>query len=184
MQLIKTSYHLISTGLFIFAIILAHIFSVNPYDWTRNTISDLGAQAYDKKLIMQLGFLAFGLILVLGILLQGLSWRTLPILIYGLCIALTGVFCTKPFFPTEHYSELESRIHSTLAQLAGVVFTLGILIHIFYASNKTEKWLHVLFFTLVISLSAFFGLFKTYQGILQRLLYLTSFFWLVKFYRP
>lgn len=184
MQLIKTSYHLISTGLFIFAITLAHIFSVNPYDWTRNTISDLGAQAYDKKLIMQLGFLAFGLILVLGVLLQGLSWRTLPILIYGLCIALTGVFCTKPFFPTEHYSALESRIHSTLAQLAGVVFTLGIFIQIFYTSNKTEKWLHVIFFVMVISLSASFGLFKTYQGILQRLLYLTSFFWLVKFYRP
>jgi len=184
MEWIKLNYPSIAILVFVFFICIAQIYSSNPYDWTRNTISDLGAQAYDKKLIMQLGFLVFGILLVLGILLQGLSWRNLPILIYGLCIALTGVFCTKPFFPTEHYLELESNIHSVLAKLAGIAFTLGILIQTFYASNKTEKWLHVLFFTLVISLSASFGLFKTYQGILQRLLYLTSFIWLVKFYRP
>lgn len=95
MDYIKSNYNIISTALFILAIVVAHIFSTNNYDWTKNTISDLGSQGYDRKLIMQLGFLAFGLTISAGILANGLTWRTTPILIYGLCVGLTGNFLHK-----------------------------------------------------------------------------------------
>ena len=104
MDYIKNNYNILSTALFILAIVVAHIFSTNNYDWTKNTISDLGSQGYDRKLIMQFGFLVFGLILAIGILANGLTWRTTPILIYGLCVGLTGVFCTKPYFNLDNYS--------------------------------------------------------------------------------
>jgi hypothetical membrane protein len=184
MDYLKSNYSVISTALFVLAIIIAHIFSTNNYEWTRNTISDLGSQGYDRKLIMQFGFLAFGLILSVGILMNGLTWRTIPILIYGLCVGLTGIFCTKPFFNVHNYSVPQATIHSTLAQLAGITFTLGILSQLFYSADKSEKWIHLVFFILVVALSASFGLLKNYQGIIQRLLYLTSFIWIVKFYKP
>jgi len=47
---------------------------------------------------MQIGFLSFGLTLGTGIILNKLAWRTVPILVYGLCVALIGIFCTKSFF--------------------------------------------------------------------------------------
>ncbi|MBK8110436.1 MAG: DUF998 domain-containing protein [Saprospiraceae bacterium] len=72
-------------------------FANHGYEWTKNTISDLGAQGYDRKLIMQVGFLAFGLTLIAGVLLKGLTWRTMPILMYGLCVGLTGVFVLSHF---------------------------------------------------------------------------------------
>jgi hypothetical membrane protein len=56
MELYKSNYHIISTTLFLVFIIIAHIFSTDNYDWTKNTISDLGSQVYDRKLIMQIGF--------------------------------------------------------------------------------------------------------------------------------
>lgn len=184
MDYIKSNYNTISTALFVLAIVLAHIFSTNNYDWTKNTISDLGSQGYDRKLIMQLGFVTFGLTLSTGILANGLTWRTTPILIYGLCVGLTGVFCTKPFFNLDNYSETQTTIHSALAQIAGATFTLGILIQLFYSADKNEKWIHFIFFILVVGLSASFGLVKNHHGIAQRLLYLTSFIWLIKFYKP
>jgi hypothetical membrane protein len=184
MDYIKSNYNIISTALFVLAIVVAHIFSTNNYDWTKNTISDLGSQGYDRKLIMQFGFLAFGLILSTGILANGLTWRTAPILIYGLCVGLTGVFCTKPFFNFDNFSETQAIIHSALAQIAGVTFTLGILMQLFYTSDKNEKSVHFFFFILVVVFSVSFGLVKNYQGIAQRLLYLTSFIWLIKFYKP
>jgi hypothetical protein len=184
MDYIKANYNIISTALFVLAIVFAHIFSTNNYDWTKNTISDLGSQGYDRKLIMQFGFLAFGLILSAGILINGLSWRTTPILIYGLCVGLTGIFCTKPFFHLDNYSVSQATIHSALAQIAGITFTLGILIQLFYTDDKTEKWIHIAFFVLVVAFSASFGLTKNYQGIAQRLLYITSFVWLIKYYKP
>ena len=183
MDYIKSNYNIISTALFVLAIVVAHIFSTNNYDWTKNTISDLGSQGYDRKLIIQLGFLTFGLTLSVGILANGLTWRTTPILIYGLCVGLTGVFCTKPYFNLDNYSVVQSTIHSVLAQIAGATFTLGILVQLFYSTDKSEKWIHFIFFILVVGFSTSFGLVKNYQGIAQRLLYLTSFIWLIKYYR-
>jgi hypothetical membrane protein len=183
MDYIKSNYNIISTTFFVLAIVAAHIFSTNNYDWTKNTISDLGAQGYDRKLIMQFGFLAFGLTMSAGILANGLTWRTTPILIYGLCVGLTGIFCTKPFFNLNNYSVTQATIHSALAQIAGTTFTLGILLQLFYSIDKSEKWIHFAFFILVVGFSASFGLMKNYQGIFQRLLYLTSFTWLIKFYK-
>jgi hypothetical membrane protein len=184
MDFIKSNYNIISTVLFALFILVAHIFSTDNYDWTKNTISDLGSQGYDKKLIMQFGFLVFGLTLTTGILIKGLTWRTAPILIYALCVALTGIFCTKPFFDFGTYSTTQSTLHSTFAQIAGVTFSIGILSQIFFTSDNNLKYLHIVFFVLVVGLSASFGLLKNYQGIAQRLLYLTSFIWLIKYYKP
>ncbi len=184
MELFKSNYPIISTTLFVLFIMMAQIFSKDNYDWTKNTISDLGSQGYDRKLIMQIGFLAFGLTLAIGILLNGLSWRTAPILVYGLCVALTGIFCTKPFVDLKTYSTMQSALHSTFAQIAGVTFSIGILTQILFTSDNNLKYIHLAFFLLVIGISATFGLLKNYQGITQRLLYLTSFIWLIKYYKP
>jgi hypothetical membrane protein len=56
MDFLKSNYNIISTAFFLFAIVVAHIFSTNNYDWTKNTISDLGSQGYDRKIIMQFVF--------------------------------------------------------------------------------------------------------------------------------
>lgn len=184
MQYLKSNYHILSTAIFIIVILVAHAISTNGYNWTKNTISDLGAQGYNRKLIMQFGFFAFGLILSAGIVSNGLTWRTTPVLVYGICVGLTGIFCTKPFFNNNSYDVLQSSIHSALAQMAGAAFTIGILLQLFTAPHKHEKWIHFVFLVLVIGFSALFGILKNGQGIAQRLLYLSSFIWLIKFYKP
>ncbi len=184
MELLKANYNIIATTLFVVFIIVAHILSADNYDWTENTISDLGAQGYNRKLIMQIGFIAFGLILTIGLFLNGLTWRTAPILVYGFCVALTGVFCTKPFADFDTYSTIHSTLHSIFAQIAGVTFSIGILTQMFFITDNNSKYIHLVFFVLIIGLSATFGLLKNYQGIAQRLLYLISFIWLIKYYKP
>ncbi|MBK7573419.1 MAG: DUF998 domain-containing protein [Bacteroidetes bacterium] len=145
MDFFKSNYHIISTAIFLVAIIVAHLAATNNYVWTKNTISDLGSQGYDRKLIMQLGFLAFGLTLSAGILLNGITLRTTPILIYALCVGMTGIFCTKPFFGNENFSVTQSTIHSVFAQIAGVTFSLGILVQLFYSDGKDENGYTLLF---------------------------------------
>jgi hypothetical membrane protein len=184
MEFIKSNYNIISTAIFLLVIVLAHIFSPVNYDWTKNTISDLGSQGYERKIVMQIGFLAFGLTLSTGIFLNGLTWRTTPILIYGLCVALTGIFCTKPFTNLAIFSTVQSTLHSTFAQIAGITFSIGILTQILFTTSNSIKVLHLMFFVFVIGLSATFGLLNNYQGIAQRLLYFTSFVWLVKYFKP
>lgn len=183
MEYFKSNCSQFSIIVFVFFIVVAHVFATDNYNFTKNTISDLGAQAYSRKWIMQIGFLTFGMTLATGVFMNGFSFRTLPILIYALCVALTGVFCTKPFFQYSSFSETESTLHAVFAQIAGVTFSIGILTQIFFETDKSVKTTHFLFFLLVIGLSISFGLLKNYQGIAQRLLYLISFIWLIKFYK-
>lgn len=182
MEFLKSNYNSIAVLFFVVFIVVAHLFASNNYDWTKNTISDLGAQGYEKKLIMQLGFLLFGLVISVGILMNGITWRTLPIFVYAFSVALTGIFCTKPFIETTAYSQSQSFWHAAFAQIAGVAFSIGILIQMLYVKDLNTKLIHLTFFVLVIGLSLSFGLLKNYQGIAQRTLYLVSFIWFIKYY--
>jgi hypothetical membrane protein len=184
MELFKSNYHIISTVLFIVLIIVAHVYSPSNYNWLNNTISDLGAQGYERRLIMQIGFLIFGIMLAAGVLLNGVGWRTAPLLVYGLCVSMTGVFSTKPFTDHIEYSALQSSLHSSFAQIAGVAFCVAMLLQFSFSSADKSRNIHLLFFILVIGLSATFGLLKNYQGIAQRLLYLISFIWLIRYFKP
>jgi hypothetical membrane protein len=183
MEFFKTNYNIISTTLFVLFIIVAHIFSTDNYDWTKNTISDLAAQGYGRKLIMQIGFLTFGITLSFGIFINGFKWQSTPLLIYGLCIALTGIFCTKPFIDIISYSKTHSMLHSIFAQIAGISFSIGILIQLFFTIDLSLKFIHISFFILVIGLSVTFGLLTNYQGITQRILYGISLLWLINYYK-
>jgi hypothetical protein len=178
----KHYYNYLAVAGFIFVIIIAHLFSPDDYNWTKHTISHLGCQGYNGKCIMQFGFIAFGFIMAAGIFLNGISWKTAPVLIYALCVGLTGIFCAEPFFTYHEYSGTEAEIHSFFAQTAGMSFCLGILVQLLYARSQNQKWLHLFFFILIIGLSASFGIFVFYQGAIQRLLYLSSFIWLVRCY--
>jgi len=183
MQALKSYYPIIATGLFVLFILIAHLVAAQNYDWTKHTISNLASQGYDYKIIMQIGFILFGLVLIVGVLLNPLTWRTIPIFIYGLSIAISGIFCTKPFEGTETYSVMESNLHSTFAQLAGISFSIGILIQMFFETDKSFKLHHLLFFILVIGFSATFGLIHQFQGIIQRILYIVSLIWLIRYYK-
>jgi len=185
MKRIRSHYNVVATVFFFLIIVAAHFLVPDNYDLTKNTISDLGSQGYDYKPLMQVGFIFFGLILILGISLNEINLRTTPLLIYGFCVALTGIFCAKPFVNTEPFStsEMQSILHPFFAQAAGIAFSIGILMQVFYTNRRSEKIIHVLFLAAVIGLSVTFGLYNDYPGIVQRVLYLVSFIWLAIFYK-
>lgn len=179
-----STYHpRIASAFFVTVIIIAHIISDKSYHWTQHTISHLGAQNYHYKYLMQLGFIGFGMVLCIGALSHGVQLRNLPIVFYGVCVALTGVFCAEPWFASSTYNVQEANVHSCLAQLAGLFFTLGIVVQIYFASDQ-DRTVHTIFLILVILSSVAFGAFRDHQGIAQRVLYAISLYWLSFLYKP
>lgn len=173
---------------FIVVIIIAHFFAPPEYNWTQNTVSDLAAQGLKYQWIMQVGFVGFGMLLNFGfvqkfIAAQKISYPDLLIMIYGLAILLSGFFSTEPFIKGVSYSVQESSLHSFFATVAGFAFTIGIFYRLITAPTSGEKWLHAVFFLLVMGTSLLFGLSENgilpvAKGIIQRSLYLVSFIWL------
>jgi len=197
MKILFGRYDQISVALLVVVIVIAHIVAYTSvpalYDWRRNTISDLAAQQYAHNWIMRLGFIAFGSILMIGIinkLLRKLAiWYVdLPIFLYAASLLLAGVFSIKPFFPVEAYSQTHDSLHSFFATLSGISISIGIFCHPFPFSGKTRRSIVVDFalFAAVIALSALFGLaessFPDYVGIIQRLMWLVGLTWLALFY--
>ncbi len=173
---------------FVGIIVVSHFYTQTGYDWTQNTISELASQTHKYKWIMQTGFIGFGILLNVGLILkfielQRINYPDILIMLYGAAILVTGFYCEKPIDETISYSLPEARIHSVFAMVAGVCLSLGILWYLIIAGSSPEKIFHLVFLILVMGISLLFGLSENGtigvgKGLVQRSLYLTSFIWL------
>lgn len=163
---------------------VAHLVAPEEYQWRSNTISDLAAQGYDSKWIMQIGLIGFGLLLGTGSAAQMLQfqidWFTeIPLLAYAGLVSASGVFSTRPFVGTEDYSERDDRLHSFFAQTGGVFFTVAILLKSLGAESLVLAAPHILFLLLVSLTAMFYGKSEpSMRGVAQRIMWVVSFIWL------
>ena len=170
-------------------ILVAHLFTPPGYTWTQNTISELASQGHTYKWIMQAGLSGFGALITLAV---GLSifkarkmiYPLLPIALYGFAVLLSGIYCTAPIDPSIPYSISEAKLHSMFATLGGLMLSSAVFWHIFTSSNQRERLAHTIFLFVVVGLSSLFGLAENGRidigiGIVQRLLYLAGFAWLI-----
>ncbi|MCP4422231.1 MAG: DUF998 domain-containing protein [Chloroflexi bacterium] len=174
---------------FVAVIIIAHFFVPTEYHWSQHTISDLAAQGLKYQWIMQAGFIGFGLLLNIGLISKFIATKRLfypdvLIMLYGLAVLLSGFFSAAPFLEEVAYSVQEDNLHSLFAQAAGVFFSVGILAYLLFTSDPQEKLIHTIFLILVIGTSIIFGLEENGiihlgRGLIQRILYLVSFIWLL-----
>lgn len=183
------SYNLLAVVFIILIIVAAQFFVSGAYDWTNNTISELASQGYRNRWIMQLGFIGFGILLSIGVVsnLRGNSklwYRDVPLLVYALSILLAGVFSEKPFIEGIPYSGLEARLHSIFAMLAGIGLSIAILVSGIIDESMARKIAHYCAFVFVIGMSISFGTVSSGIGIIQRVMYLGSFAWIVFLYDP
>ena len=121
---------------------------------------------------MQIGLIGFGFILGGGILMkltqEGVVWfMEIPILIYRISMCLSGMFCTKPFFESDDYSHFEDQAHSLFANLAGISFSLGIIVRAVFAEFLVDFVLHMAFLLLVLVCSIASSKTSSRSGIIQ-----------------
>ncbi len=104
-------------------------------------------------------------------------------MIYVISVALSGVFCTKPFFESDKYSHFEDKVHSLFANLTGISFPLIVTVRAILAEFLVDLVLHMAFLFLVLASSIAFGKASSRRGIIQRSMFFLGFLWLVLLYR-
>jgi hypothetical membrane protein len=163
---------------------LAHLNTPEEYHWRSNTISELAAQGYDRKWVMQIGLIGFGILLGIGSAVKMLQfqvdWFTeMPLIIYAGLVLASGVFSTRPFLKTEKYSKRDDRIHSFSAQIGGVFFTSSILLKSLASESLGAAAPHILFLLLVTLTAMIYGRTgPSMKGVAQRTMWVVSFIWL------
>ncbi|NOK58016.1 MAG: hypothetical protein GFH27_549287n320 [Chloroflexi bacterium AL-W] len=179
--------NVIATAFIIIIIGVAQFIAPPTYNWTQNTVSELAAQGYEHKWLMQIGFIGFGLMLSITAL-SNLRWhifaflREIPLAVYALGIGLSGIFCTAPFRDGVLFSSAEAQLHSNFATLAGAAFSITLTAHMFTDSSMRRKWLHLIALVCTITIAIIFGMSEQNIGIIQRSLYLVGFTWIIFVY--
>ncbi len=173
---------------FITVIIIAQFFAQPDYLWTENTVSELAAQDHANKAIMQIGFIGFGLIFNIGLILKIIETQQLNVpgillMLYGIAILITGFYSERPIDSTISYAINEAKIHSLFAMIAGFSLSFAILWNMITSASVPEKITHLIFLFLVMGFSIAYGFAENGalnfgKGIIQRSLYLVSFIWL------
>ena len=178
----KPSYLLIlAYVLLILAMFILPLFSMEGYSMIRHTVIQLGAQqspnawAFNGILILLgLGSIWAGRGLMYGFFLQRIS-----LTIFGLALALTGLFSTAPIDPSLDLNQQEAQLHFVFTNLSWIAFTVLAVSMVFMLESSKDKLLAWCMAGLSVLMSLGIYLIPELAGIFQRLLFIGSFGWLI-----
>ena len=162
--------------IFLISILAGPLYTVSNYNQVTNTISELGAQNTPHNYIMIIGFVVIGT----AIALQSIYNWSLPIapfFLFGLFIALAGMFPHKPINNEVPFNTLIHSAHSILATISGISLTVGFIWQGVLIRNMRVRFL--LFFLAVVCVvfPVLMVLYPGCQGVTQRLMYFQIFTW-------
>ena len=174
--------------LFAYVILLAVMFilpffSAEGYSMLRHTTSQLGAQNTPFAWVMNTTFVLMGAACVLD------GWRHLGhywfqkilLTIFGLGLILTGIFSHAPITAGVPYSLAEDGYHSLFASVVGFSFTILAFSAVFIEDTNRSRVAALAIGIAATLLSMLIFNVSSYAGVWQRLMFITSFAWLLIF---
>jgi len=166
------------TGIAIFtlAVVLGPLYTVAEYSVISNLISELGAQHTQNNFIMIIAFVALGG----GIAIDGIrSFRPvlLPFILFGVAMALVGVFPHKPLAANLDFNSAFHNIHGIIASVAGTLVCVGFIWQGF-RKNGSQRLVCLYLAAVAIVFPLLMLNIPHFQGLIQRAMYLQILGWL------
>ncbi len=162
-------------ALFTIAVIFGPLYTVDEYSVFSNLISELGAQHTQNNFIMITAFIALGG----GILFDGVrkfQASVIPFILFGLVMAIVGVFPHKPIDPSINFNYTYHNLHGILASAAGTVITIGFVWQGF-RNNGNQRIICFYMAAVAIVFPVLMLSFPNYKGIIQRVMYIQILGW-------
>lgn len=164
-------------------IILGPFYTAAGYSVLAHTSSDLGAQHTPFNWLMNIGFLLMGL----GVAYDARQhWYKAPLVailfvIFGVAMALTGVFSLRPIDEGLSFDETSHALHSVFATITGFAYTAGAVTCGFVEKEQPRKLWCFVAAVLATILSAAMAFLPGYEGLLQRVMFAVTFSWIAVF---
>lgn len=160
--------------------------SVMPagYSWVSNSISESGAQQLTGAWVTRIGFLSFGLGVILTALVNWSAWKSAGAWLlsgFGFLMLTVAAFSTKQWDPSVSFNELENTLHSVSASVMGFFYGIGVLLVILAEKNaslavKILGWVAVI---TSIAMPILAGVVPEFGGIFQRIMFAVAISWFV-----
>ncbi|WP_208106591.1 DUF998 domain-containing protein [Streptomyces sp. GC420] len=171
-------------GLIASAVALAVAPAVMPpgYSWVSRTTSESAAQGLSGAWVARLGFVLFGLSVVLLATVCRRRWGVWGVALhaaFGALMTAAAAFSHKPWQATGPYDRTEDVLHSVAASTMGIAFALGIVA--VALSRRALRRRVRLADAVAVAASVVLPLGMTVlpdvQGVLQRLIFVVAYAW-------
>jgi hypothetical membrane protein len=161
---------------FALAVLLGPLYTVDEYSIVTNLVSELAAQHTPNNFIMICAFIALGV----GVVYDGVRTFQIPLLpfiLFGLAMAIVGIFPHKPLDASRSFNTLYHNLHGIVASIAGTAITVGLIWQGFRTYGRQR--LICFYIALIATVLPILMLsIPSYKGIIQRVMYLHIFSWL------
>lgn len=173
--------------IFVFAYLLMLVvifglpfFSAEGYSILKNTTSELGAQKTPNAWVMNTIFILMGVTSVFAgwKYYHGFWFHRIALLVFGASLVFTAFFHHAPITDVS-FSVPEDEWHSVFASTTGASFTLLAIATGFIRKKTLVRWLPILIGIAATGLSLLMFTLEDYTGLLQRLMFLLSFGWMI-----
>lgn len=171
--------------IFLFLIVSTGLpfYSFEGYSILSNTTSHLGAQGSPYAWLMNLVFIALGLMSIWITFQSKILYHQILGLIFGFSLVLTGIFQHAPLNNLLPINLLHDQLHSIFATTTGFSFTLLAAGHGFISIGM-QRTVGIIMSIVATLLSILMVVFPDVMGILQRLMFISAFGWLFFFMVP
>ena len=167
--------------LMLLVIFILPFWSVESYSMIRNTTSQLGAQNAPYAWVMNAVFILLGLGSILSgwKYLEGFSLHRALLLFFGISLILSAFFHPAPIGMNSGFDLYQDHMHSVFASTAGIGFTLLAISSAFILRSTFDRIIAFAMGIWASLLPILIFLFPETMGIWQRILFITTFGWLI-----
>ena len=171
--------------LMLVVIFVLPFFSYENYSIIEHTTSQLGAQNTPNAWLMNLTFILLGGSSIHDGWnhLENYWFQKVALVVFGGALLLTGVYSHAPIQPLVSFDVREDEVHSIFASLTGWSFTAFAVSMAFVDSTLDRKRLAIGMAILATVLSVLMFQVEEIRGIWQRLIFITSFGWMIFIFR-
>ena len=171
-----TSYVLLIITMFVLP-----YFSAEGYSIVQHTTSQLGAQKTPNAWVMNIIFALMGITSIWAgwVHYEGFWFQRILLLIFGISLILVAIYSHAPITEGLAYSIKSDNLHSLFASTTGFSFTVLAIATAFIKEDKPEMILPIAIGVLATILSLLMFKVEGFMGIWQRLMFISTFGWMV-----
>lgn len=159
-------------------------FSVPEYEIQRHTTSELAAQGAPHAWIMNTVFVLLGVASLLDgwPRLSGLWFHRIALCVFSVALVFVAIFQHAPVPADVAYSAREDELHSLFSGLVGVSFIALAVVSGFAGVAGRDRWVGPSVGAFAMLMSILIFAIPDAAGVWQRLLFCTTFGWLILFF--
>ncbi len=164
------------------ALLVAPAFMPDSYSWVTHTTSESAAQGVEFAWIARLGFVWFGIAVVLLCIMTWRIWNPVARTAhasFGMLLVAAAVFSHRPWESGIPFSQTEDLLHSIAATGMGFAFATGVVV-VMVSRRNTSGYLRILdALALVASVAIPLAMMNLpeYTGLFQRGMFLIAYVW-------